>query len=88
MRRMGGGAGGPGGQIFNIGKSKATLFDKTKVNVSFKDVAGLEGAKEEVEEIVDFLKNPNKYTALGGKIPRGALWLDLLVQVKHYLPKL
>ena len=73
MRRMGGGAGGPGGQIFNIGKSKATLFDKTKVNVSFKDVAGLEGAKEEVEEIVDFLKNPNKYTALGGKIPRGAL---------------
>ena len=72
MRRMSGG-GGAGGQIFNIGKSKATLFDKTKVNVTFKDVAGLEGAKEEIEEIVDFLKKPSKYTALGGKIPRGAL---------------
>ena len=88
MRRMGGGAGGPGGQIFNIGKSKATLFDKTKVNVSFKDVAGLEGAKEEVEEIVDFLKNPNKYTALEEKSQEVLYWLDLLVQVKHYLPKL
>lgn len=76
MRRMGGGAGGPGGggQIFSIGKSKAQLFDKdTKVNVTFKDVAGLEGAKEEVMEIVDFLKNPKKYTELGGKIPKGAL---------------
>ena len=75
MRRMsGGGAGGGGGQIFNIGKSKAKLFDKdTKVKTSFKDVAGLEGAKEEVQEIVDFLKNPEKYTALGGKIPKGAL---------------
>ncbi|MEK9613015.1 MAG: ATP-dependent zinc metalloprotease FtsH [Flavobacteriaceae bacterium] len=75
MRRMsGGGAGGPGGQIFNIGKSKAKLFDKnTDVKITFKDVAGLEGAKEEVQEIVDFLKNPSKYTVLGGKIPKGAL---------------
>ena len=76
MKRMSGGAagGGGGGQIFNIGKSKAKLFDKdTKVKTSFKDVAGLEGAKEEVQEIVDFLKNPEKYTALGGKIPKGAL---------------
>lgn len=73
MRRMTGGA-GAGGQIFNIGKSKATLFDKEKsVNVNFTDVAGLEGAKEEVEEIVDFLKNPKKYTELGAKIPKGAL---------------
>ncbi len=75
MRRMGGGGGaGGGGQLFSIGKSKAQLFDKdTKVNVTFKDVAGLEGAKEEVMEIVDFLKNPKKYTDLGGKIPKGAL---------------
>lgn len=75
MRRMsGGGAGGAGGQIFNIGKSKARLFDeKTDMKVSFKDVAGLEGAKEEVQEIVEFLKNPEKYTSLGGKIPKGAL---------------
>jgi len=75
MRRMsGGGAGGGGGQIFNIGKSKAKLFDeKTDTRTSFKDVAGLEGAKEEVEEIVDFLKHPEKYTSLGGKIPKGAL---------------
>jgi|TARA_R100000306_G_scaffold15292_5_gene19412 cell division protease FtsH len=75
MRRMSSGAGGgAGGQIFNIGKSKAKLFDeKTDVKTSFKDVAGLEGAKEEVQEIVDFLKNPEKYTALGGKIPKGAL---------------
>jgi cell division protease FtsH len=75
MRRMsGGGAGGAGGQIFNIGKSKAKLFDqKTDVKTTFKDVAGLEGAKEEVQEIVDFLKNPEKYTSLGGKIPKGAL---------------
>ena len=75
MRRMSGGAGGgAGGQIFNIGKSKAKLFDQnTEVKTSFKDVAGLEGAKEEVQEIVDFLKFPEKYTALGGKIPKGAL---------------
>ena len=75
MRRMsGGGAGGPGGQLFNIGKSRATLFDQnTNVKVSFKDVAGLEGAKEEIQEIVEFLRHPEKYTALGGKIPKGAL---------------
>lgn len=75
MRRMSSGAGGgAGGQIFNIGKSKAKLFDQnTDVKVSFKDVAGLEGAKEEVQEIVDFLKQPEKYTSLGGKIPKGAL---------------
>ncbi|MEH6406882.1 MAG: ATP-dependent zinc metalloprotease FtsH [Leeuwenhoekiella sp.] len=75
MRRMSSGAGGgAGGQIFNIGKSKAKLFDeKTDVKTSFKDVAGLEGAKEEVQEIVDFLRTPEKYTNLGGKIPKGAL---------------
>ncbi|MEY4278930.1 MAG: ATP-dependent zinc metalloprotease FtsH [Bacteroidota bacterium] len=77
MRKMGGGAGGSGGPggIFNVGKSKATLFEKggTKVNITFADVAGLEEAKEEVMEIVDFLKNPKKYTNLGGKIPKGAL---------------
>ncbi|MBV7533653.1 ATP-dependent zinc metalloprotease FtsH [Chitinophaga sp. sic0106] len=77
MRKVGGpgggGSGGPGG-IFNIGKSKATLFDKgTRVNITFNDVAGLDEAKVEVMEIVDFLKNPKKYTALGGKIPKGAL---------------
>ncbi|HPN68250.1 MAG TPA: ATP-dependent zinc metalloprotease FtsH [Saprospiraceae bacterium] len=74
MRRMGGGGGGAGGQIFNIGKSKALLFDNNaKVNITFTDVAGLDEAKEEVMEIVDFLKNPKKYTALGGKIPKGVL---------------
>ena len=75
MRRMSGGAGaGGGGQIFSIGKSKAKLFDKdTKVKTTFENVAGLEGAKEEVQEIVDFLKSPEKYTSLGGKIPKGAL---------------
>ena len=74
-RNMGGGAGGPGGGMnpFNVGKSTGKLADKDKVNVTFKDVAGLYGAKEEVMEIVDFLKNPKKYTALGGKIPKGAL---------------
>jgi len=74
MRRMSGGGSSGGGQIFSIGKSKAKLFDQDqKVKTSFKDVAGLEGAKEEVQEIVDFLKSPNKYTSLGGKIPKGAL---------------
>lgn len=75
MRRMtGGGGGGTGGQIFNIGKSKAKVYEKGKTtNVTFKDVAGLEGAKEEVEEIVEFLKQPKKYTELGAKIPKGAL---------------
>jgi len=75
MRRMGGGAGGgAGGQIFNIGKSKAQLYDKGKsTNVTFKDVAGLTGAKEEIQEIVEFLKNSKRYTDLGAKIPKGAL---------------
>ncbi len=75
MRRMSGGAGGgAGSQIFNIGKSQAKLFDnEAEVKTTFSDVAGLEGAKEEVQEIVNFLKNPEKYTRLGGKIPRGAL---------------
>jgi len=73
MRRMTGG-GGPGGQIFNIGKSRAALFDaENKVKITFKDVAGLDEAKEEVKEIVDFLKSPAKFTKLGGKIPKGAL---------------
>ena len=74
MRRVSGGAGGAGGQIFNIGKSKAQMFGQGKsTNVTFDNVAGLEEAKEEVKEIVDFLKNPKKYTALGAKIPKGAL---------------
>ena len=74
MRRVSGGAGGPGAQIFNIGKSKATLFDQNaKVNVTFEDVAGLDEAKEEVMEVVDFLKKPKTYPALGGKIPKGVL---------------
>jgi cell division protease FtsH len=74
MRRMSGGVGGPGGQIFNIGKSKATLVEKgQQVSTTFADVAGLDEAKGEIMEIVDFLKNPKKYTRLGGKIPKGAL---------------
>lgn len=75
MRRMsGGGAAGGGGQIFSIGKSRAKLFDeKNDARVTFNDVAGLEGAKEEIQEIVEFLKNPEKYTSIGGKIPKGAL---------------
>jgi cell division protease FtsH len=74
LRRAGGGIGGPGGNIFNIGKSKAILFDRDeKINITFDDVAGLDEAKVEVQEIVNFLKNPKKYTALGGKIPKGAL---------------
>lgn len=74
MRRMSGGGAGPGAQIFNIGKSKAQLFDQnTNVKVTFKNVAGLEGAKEEVQEVVSFLKDPDRYTSLGGKIPKGAL---------------
>lgn len=74
MKRMSGGPGGAGGQLFNIGKSKATLFDSnSKVNITFADVAGLDEAKVEVVEVVDFLKHPEKYTALGGKIPKGVL---------------
>jgi ATP-dependent metalloprotease FtsH len=74
MRRMSGGGGGSGGQIFNIGKSKAQVYEGSKsTNVTFKDVAGLQGAKEEIVEIVEFLKNPKRYTELGAKIPKGAL---------------
>lgn len=74
MRKVGGGGSGPGGQIFNIGKSKAMLFEKNSMtNTTFEDVAGLDEAKEEVMEVVDFLKNPKKYTSLGGKIPKGVL---------------
>ena len=73
MKRMSGGAGGAGSQIFNIGKTQGKLVDKSDIKVTFKDVAGLEGAKEEITEIVEFLKAPEKYTKLGGKIPRGAM---------------
>jgi cell division protease FtsH len=70
---MSGGA-GPGGQIFNVGKSKAQLFDAdNKVKITFDNVAGLDEAKVEIQEIVEFLKNPSKFTKLGGKIPKGAL---------------
>ncbi len=73
MKKMSSSGGGPGGQIFSIGKSRAKLFDKSKISITFSDVAGLEEAKEEISEIVDFLKSPEKYTKLGGKIPRGAM---------------
>lgn len=74
MRRVGSGVGGPGGQIFNIGKSKATLLEgEREVNITFSDVAGLDEAKEEVKEVVEFLRNPQKYQVLGGKIPKGVL---------------
>ncbi|MDA9318192.1 ATP-dependent zinc metalloprotease FtsH, partial [Flavobacteriaceae bacterium] len=83
-----GGGGGTGSQIFNIGKSKAKLFDeKIDIKTTFKDVAGLEGAKEEVQEIVDFLKHPTKYTKLGGKIPKGALLVGLPGTGKTLLAK-
>lgn len=85
MRRVSGGGGGPGAQIFNIGKSKAQLFEKdAKVDLTFADVAGLDEAKEEIMEIVDFLKNPKKYTSLGGKIPKRSYWWVLRERVKHY----
>jgi len=88
FRRMSGGAGGGAGNIFNVGKSKAQIFDKnTNVKIDFKDVAGLEEAKVEVKEIVDFLKNPKKYTDLGGKIPKGALLVGLPGTGKTLLAK-
>ena len=88
LRRMGGGGGGGGGQIFNIGKSRAQVFEgDSKVQVTFKDVAGMEGAKDEVLEVVDFLKNPKKYTELGGKIPKGVLLSGPQEPVKRCWPK-
>ena len=86
IRRMGGG--GAGGQIFNIGKSKASLYDKeNEVNVTFNDVAGLEEAKEEVQEVVEFLKHPEKFTKLGGHIPKGVLLVGLPGTGKTLLAK-
>ena len=86
MKRMAGGS-GAGSQIFNIGKTQGKLIDKENVKVNFTDVAGLEEAKEEIAEIVDFLKSPAKYTKLGGKIPRGAMLVGPLVQEKTLLAK-
>lgn len=88
MRRMGGGSGMSGG-VFNVGKSKAKMYEKgNDLNITFKDVAGQAGAKQEVQEIVDFLKNPSKYTDLGGKIPKGALLVVLLALERRCLPRL
>ena len=84
MRRMSGGGTGAGGQIFNIGKTKGKLIDKENIKITFEDVAGLEEAKEEVTEIVDFLKSPEKYTKLGGKFLEELCLLALQEQVKLY----
>ena len=85
---MNGGAGGGNG-VFSVGKSKAKIYEKGgEIGVTFKDVAGQEGAKQEVQEIVDFLKNPQKYTELGGKIPKGALLVGPREQEKHCWRKL
>ena len=89
MRRMSGGGGGGAGGVFNVGKSKAQLFEKGgSIKITFKDVAGLAEAKQEVEEIVEFLKEPQKYTDLGGKIPKGALLVGPPAPVRPCLPRL